>query len=180
MKTPFFSIAIPTKGRSFIIGDAIESVLRQNFPDFEIIIADNDDSDATCEVVSRFKDPRVRYHRTGGLCMPDNWESACAPAQGEYLTLLEDKQVLHGGALERLHALIEKHQPDTIKWKADTLNDITSLTWVEEVGGSGDVRFPQTPEIHSRRSGRAHLPARQSLRRRRDSRDGLWSRCFPC
>jgi len=147
MPTPFFSIAIPTKGRSFIVGDAIESVLRQNFPDFEVIVADNDDGNVTHEVVSRFKDPRVRYHRTGGLCMPDNWESAGRQAQGEYLLMLEDKQALHGGALERLHALIEKHQPDTLKWKADTLNDITNLTWVEEPGGTGEVRFMPSNEV---------------------------------
>ena len=147
MNTPFFSITIPTKGRSFIVGDAIQSVLRQDFPDFEIIIADNDDGDATREVVAAFKDPRVHYHRTGGLSMPDNWEAACAPARGEYLLLLEDKQCLHAGALQRIHALIEKHQPDTLRWKADTLNDISRQTWVEEASCSGGVRFVLSKDV---------------------------------
>src|ERR1700722_19431393 len=147
MATPFFSIAIPTKGRSFIVGDAIESVLRQKFTDFEIVISDNDDGDATRAVVSRFKDPRVRYHRTGNLNMPDNWESAATLARGEYLLLLEDKQALHGGALERLHAVIEKHQVDTLRWKADTLNDISRQTWIEENPGSGATRFVESKEV---------------------------------
>jgi len=37
MTTPFFSIGIPTKGRSFLVGGAIESALRQTFPDLEVI-----------------------------------------------------------------------------------------------------------------------------------------------
>jgi Glycosyl transferase family 2 len=147
MGTPFFSIAIPTKGRSFIVGDAIQSVLRQTFADFEVIIADNDDGDATRAVVSSFKDPRVRYHRTGGLSMPDNWEAACSQVRGEYLLLLEDKQALHGKTLERIHSLIEKHHPPCLKWKADTLDDTTKNTWMDEINGTNQTRFISSAEI---------------------------------
>ena len=84
MSTPFFSIVIPTKGRGFLVGGAIESVLRQSHPDFEVVVVDNDDADATAKAVGQFKDPRLRHHRTGGLSMPDNWEAACAQGRGEY------------------------------------------------------------------------------------------------
>src|SRR5439155_13901434 len=78
MTAPFFSVVIPTKNRSFLVGGAISSVLRQSFPDFGLVVVDNDDTDATQKVVASFDDPRVRHVRTGGLSMPDNWEAACA------------------------------------------------------------------------------------------------------
>jgi glycosyltransferase involved in cell wall biosynthesis len=89
---PFFSVLIPTKNRSHLVGHAVQSVLGQNFDDFEIILVDNDDGDSTQEVIKQFSDPRIRYYRTGGLSMPWNWEYARQKANGLYLTVLEDKQ----------------------------------------------------------------------------------------
>ena len=122
MKTPFFSVVIPTKGRSFLVGGAIESILRQTFPDFEVIVTDNDDGDATEKVVKSFTDPRVRHHRTGNLPMPENWEAACAQARGEYLLLLEDKQALKFRALERIHREVERERAECSHWLADALD----------------------------------------------------------
>jgi len=147
MSIPFFSIVIPTKGRSFLVGGAIQSVLNQSFRDFEVVVVDNDDTDATARVVKQFKDPRVRHHRTGGLSMPDNWETACAQGRGEYLLILEDKQALRGLALEQVRRLVEKHYPPCLKWKADTLDDTTGVTWMEESGGVGEARFISSDEV---------------------------------
>jgi len=147
MKTPFFSIVIPTKGRSFLVGDAVQSVLRQTFPDFELVVVDNDDGDATAKVVGQFKDPRLRHHRTGGLPMPQNWETACAQAKGEFLLLLEDKQALHGHALQRIYELAIKHQPPCLKWQADTLDDTTGTTWMEEAEGTGEAELRPAEDI---------------------------------
>jgi glycosyltransferase involved in cell wall biosynthesis len=43
---PLFSLAVPTKNRSFLLPDTINAVLNQTFADWELIIADNDDTDA--------------------------------------------------------------------------------------------------------------------------------------
>jgi len=147
MSIPFFSIVIPTKGRSFLVGGAIQSVLRQTYSDFEVVVVDNDDTDATARVVRQFKDSRLRYHRTGGLSMPDNWEAACAQARGEFLTILEDKQALRGQALEQIDRLVEKHQPPCLKWWGDTLNDTARVTWMEKTSRSGETRFLQSDEV---------------------------------
>src|SRR5688500_2786357 len=82
---PRFSIVIFTKNRSDLIGFALESVLNQTFPDFEVIIADNDDTDATAKVLSTYQDSRIRYLRTGSLSMIDNWEAGVSLACGEYV-----------------------------------------------------------------------------------------------
>ena len=137
MKTPYFSIVIPTKGRSFLVGGAIESALRQTFTDLEVIVADNDEGNATRDVVAKFKDPRLRYHRTGNLSMPDNWETACAQARGEYLLLLEDKQALKFRALERIHGETEKSRPECLRWMMDWMDDIGPTKFIIQHKGTG-------------------------------------------
>ncbi|MGE0878452.1 MAG: glycosyltransferase [Acidimicrobiia bacterium] len=45
------------------IGEAIESVLRQTFTDWELVIVDDGSTDATAALVRTCDDPRVRLHR---------------------------------------------------------------------------------------------------------------------
>lgn len=115
MSVPFFSVLLPTKNRSVIVGDAIRSVLGQTFPDLELIVSDNDDSaTATRDVVATFNDPRIRYHRTSGtLPMHENWETAFNLASGRHVLVIEDKQVLNSNALETLHRLLQA-EPDAV------------------------------------------------------------------
>jgi glycosyltransferase involved in cell wall biosynthesis len=54
---PFFSVIIPTFNRVDLIAEAIESVLRQTYNNFELIIIDDDSTDGTVECVQeRYKD----------------------------------------------------------------------------------------------------------------------------
>ena len=51
-----FTIVIPTFNRADIISDAIQSVLVQTYPDFELIIIDDGSTDNTEEVVRAISD----------------------------------------------------------------------------------------------------------------------------
>ena len=89
--SPAVTIAIPTYNRGGLLGEAITSVLRQTFNDFELIVSDDCSTDDTAEVVGRFTDPRVRYHRTSGrLGVPGNWNECVRLAQGELFAILPD------------------------------------------------------------------------------------------
>ncbi len=122
---PFFSVIIPTKNRSHLVGFAIQSVLDQTFKNFEIIVSDNDDSDTlTREAVAGFSDPRIKYFRTSGkLSMADNWQYGLSISKGHYITILEDKQALYPDALEIIHKVAIERDPKVISWCEDRLND---------------------------------------------------------
>ena len=124
-KAPFFSVLIPTKNRSHLVGFAIQSVLEQSFGDFEIIVSDNDDSETlTRDVVASFSDPRIKYYRTSGsLSMPDNWEFALSKSVGHYITVLEDKQAFYPNALEVIHKCASSEDAKVITWLTDSLDD---------------------------------------------------------
>jgi len=121
MSSPiFFSILLPTKNRSHLVGQAIESVLNQTFGDYELLIADNDDDMyATKNVVSSFDDSRIQYIRTGKLSMVENWEVARKQANGQFLTVLEDKQSYSKFTLESLHDLIISKSAEVVTWKVN-------------------------------------------------------------
>ncbi len=59
---PFFSVIIPTYNRADFIGQAVESVLKQSFKDFEIIIIDDGSTDHTSAELEKYRG-RILYIR---------------------------------------------------------------------------------------------------------------------
>jgi len=91
MKHPFFSIIIPTYNKSKDISRAIDSVLTQNYKNFELIISDNNSNDKTKELIGSYKDKRIVYSRNKkNIGWIRNCEKGINLARGEYVILLGD------------------------------------------------------------------------------------------
>lgn len=60
-KSTFISIIMPTFNRSFIIKQAIDSVLAQTYSHWELIIIDDGSTDNTQEIIRTYRDARIRY-----------------------------------------------------------------------------------------------------------------------
>lgn len=105
---PLVSVCIPTyKGGAFLAA-AIESVLAQTQPDFELIVVDDNSPDDTPAIVAGFNDPRLRYVRnTANLGPEGNWNRCLELAQGRYFKLLPHDDLLHAECLEREAAVLE-------------------------------------------------------------------------
>lgn len=58
---PFFSIIIPTYNRAHVIMRPIDSVLRQTFEDWELIIVDDGSTDDTKSIIESYHDNRICY-----------------------------------------------------------------------------------------------------------------------
>lgn len=59
---PFFSIVLPTYNRANFVSKAIQSVIDQKYPNWELLIIDDGSTDNTKEVIESFKDERIKYH----------------------------------------------------------------------------------------------------------------------
>jgi glycosyltransferase involved in cell wall biosynthesis len=104
MTAPFFSIVIPTFNRSDLFPYAVQSILRQTFRDFEIIVSDNCSADDTPRVAQQFVGRRVRYVRTPRhFVIADAWEFARRQASGSMIMMLSDDDALLADALERFN-----------------------------------------------------------------------------
>ena len=57
----FISIVMPTYNSAEFIEKSIESVLSQTYKYFELLIIDNNSTDNTSQIISKYKDSRISY-----------------------------------------------------------------------------------------------------------------------
>jgi glycosyltransferase involved in cell wall biosynthesis len=113
--TPFFSIVIPTRNRPQTLFYTIQTVLNQTFSNFELIISDNSDNDATQEMLNKNTDTRILYYKTNGkLCMAENWESALRYIKGKFVLIIGDDDGLCQNALDISYDYIVNKKPDVL------------------------------------------------------------------
>lgn len=102
--SPFFSIIIPTRSRSYLLKHAIRGILNQTFTDYEIVISDNNSKDDTKSLVKSFNSEKVRYVETGkDLNLVDSWNFAIKQGKGRYIYLHADDDCLIPNALETIY-----------------------------------------------------------------------------
>jgi glycosyltransferase involved in cell wall biosynthesis len=85
---PKLSILVPTYNRVELVGDAIDSVLAQEFQDFEVICSDNGSTDGTFELLTAYskKDDRIKVYRSSVNLGPiPNWGICLKHAEGEFI-----------------------------------------------------------------------------------------------
>lgn len=96
MRTPLFSIVLPTRERASLLSDAVGSVLRQSVSDFEcVVVADGD------PYVSVSRDPRIRVikrEQRGGAASARN--TGLHASRGKYVTFLDDDDLYTPNRLE--------------------------------------------------------------------------------
>lgn len=100
--TVTLSIVIPTKDRYECLFVLIESLLKFQRMDFEIIVADNSpDNGAYTRFASRVADPRLRYHhQSRQLSIIENCDIGIGMAQGEVVSMLGDDDGIAEWALD--------------------------------------------------------------------------------
>ncbi len=88
---------------------AIDSVLAQTHTDFELVVIDDNSSDATAEIVASYADPRLRYLRNARNLGPQgNWNRCRDEARGKYFKLMPQDDLLEADCLARQVAVFEQ------------------------------------------------------------------------
>lgn len=111
-----FSVLLPTRNRLDLLSYAIETVRKQDYDDWELIVSDNCSDEDVEGHVRSLGDPRIKYFRTEKFVpVTDNWNNALEKCDGDYVIMLGDDDCLMKGYFSTLKEIIEKYgSPDLV------------------------------------------------------------------
>lgn len=140
------SIVMPTYNRAHIISGAIESILRQSYANWELIVVDDRSTDYTEEAIREWtrKDARIRYVRNEREKGPGGARNTgMLAAQGKYLAFLDSDDEWY-----------PCHLTDSMKTHALTKADISFALYEERSGDVTSYKFDNENEWNWIRSMR--------------------------
>ncbi|MEQ8674358.1 MAG: glycosyltransferase [Aggregatilineales bacterium] len=134
--SPFVSVMIPARNEAKIIGEAINAMLAQDYPNFEVILLDDNSEDGTAEIakLAGKDDPRLTIMH--GQPLPDGWMGkswAChqmaQTAQGDILLFTDADTRWQPNALTALVAEMTRTRADLYTvWSTQE-----TVTWAERL-----------------------------------------------
>ena len=106
------SVIMPAYNSENYVSEAIESVCKQSFADWELLIVNDGSTDHTPEIIEKYaqKDSRIKvFHRKNeGVSMARNF--ALNQVRGEYVTFIDSDDVYHIDRLKKLLQVFEQHK----------------------------------------------------------------------
>lgn len=106
---PFFTIILPTYNRASFISKAIQSVIDQEYGNWELIIVDDGSTDNTKEVVLSYRDERIKYYWQENAGRSAARNNGVDVASGEYICFLDSDDYYTKDHLHYLHQVIEQN-----------------------------------------------------------------------
>jgi len=105
------SICVPTYGKAEYVRQLLDSVFKQTYADFEVIITDDTQGNEVEQVAKSYQDERIRYyHNSEKLGHIFNWNHAIELAEGEYIKIMfSDDWFTFDDSLETYVKLLEEN-----------------------------------------------------------------------
>jgi hypothetical protein len=111
--TPFFSVIVPTYNQQQWITECIESITSQTFTDFELIVSDDSENDATKLLVQSLPDPRIRYYQNKpSLGRVANYRTCVTErAKGKWIVICDgDDYYTDASFLQKAAGILEQNK----------------------------------------------------------------------
>lgn len=175
MTLPLVSVNVTTFNRSSLLLRAINSIISQDYLNYEIIIVDDCSTDSTSDVIKNFNHPSIKYYKhPTNLGNAASRNTAFRHSQGEYIAFMDDDdEWIDTNKLTQQINFLESHPSYSL-----------SCTSVITMNQSGHVGYKQLPESFSpcsilKRNGVIYSPSvvvRRSLIESTGGFDTLLSR----
>lgn len=110
MNEPLFSISMVNYNKADYIEEAIMSVIKQTYSNWELIVIDDGSTDKSKKIISSFVDHRIvkiNLHKNEGIASCHNF--AFSMAKGELIGILDSDDVLRVDALEKMVELASEN-----------------------------------------------------------------------
>ena len=134
---PCVSVVLPVYNVADYIESAVDSVLKQTFADFELLIFDDCSTDGTAARVQAMTDPRIRFFQNSRNLGRAGTDNAAIPhVRGEFIAKMDGDDLCCPGRLARQVAYLKGHPQ---------VNMVGG--WMQNFGASNYLnRYPATPE----------------------------------
>jgi len=97
---PLISVIIPVFNSEKTIRETIESVLKQSFTDFELIVVNDGSQDTTLEIIIQIKDPRLKVFSYSNAGVSATRNRGISQATGKYISFLDSDDLWTSDKLE--------------------------------------------------------------------------------
>jgi glycosyltransferase involved in cell wall biosynthesis len=130
MTYPKVSVLIPCYNSGKYVGETLESVFRQTWPNIEVIVVDDGSTDGSAEVIRSFARSNLRLIEQANSGAAAARNACCAHAAGDFVQYLDADDLL---------------EPDKIRLQMERLRDapgcIASAEWGRFYRTSDETRF---------------------------------------
>ncbi|MCL7999184.1 glycosyltransferase [Brucella sp. 21LCYQ03] len=109
MKLPRVSVVMPTRNSEKYLKPALESILNQAFGNFELIIVDDQSTDTTLDIISGFKDQRIRVIDGPGAGLSAALNEAIRQARGEYIARMDADDISEPSRFGKQVSFLDEH-----------------------------------------------------------------------
>jgi glycosyltransferase involved in cell wall biosynthesis/SAM-dependent methyltransferase len=120
---PLVSVIMPAYNAAEYIAEAIESVLIQNYRNFELVVVDDGSTDNTKDVIAGFKDERIKYfhQKNSGLATTHN--EGIKKSKGTFLIKLDSDDMMTPDFIARHLQQFQEHPEADLVYCDDCLID---------------------------------------------------------
>jgi glycosyltransferase involved in cell wall biosynthesis len=137
VSSPKLTVIMPVRNCAQFVAEAVESVIRQTFEDFQFIIVDDASQDETVSIIRSFNDPRIDFIANDsniGRAACDN--IAISRALGKYIAKMDGDDICLPHRFE-----------NQIKFLDANLHIDVVGSWMQHFGaGSFLSKYPTDPE----------------------------------
>ncbi|MGD8938397.1 MAG: glycosyltransferase [Gammaproteobacteria bacterium] len=114
-RTPQVSVVLPVRNAAHTIDECLDSIVRQTYERFEVIIIDDGSTDDSLRKIRHWcdRDRRIRYYQQPFLGLVPALNKGLALAKGKYIARMDADDIM---LQNRLHAQVEflNHHPHIV------------------------------------------------------------------
>lgn len=112
---PYFSVIIPALNEEYLLPRLLDSLSKQSFKDFEVILVDANSTDKTVEITHLYsKSFPLILARTKEKNISNSRNTGARNAKSNYLVFIDADNFIHPNFLKDIQALLEKKSFDMI------------------------------------------------------------------
>jgi len=123
---PLVSIITPTYNHEKFIGSCIESVLKQTYENWEMIIIDDGSTDNTRAIIAQYNDYRIKYVKQENLGiykLDETYNKALNISKGDLIAILEGDDLWPNYKLEEQVKIFQENDIILSWGRMNTIND---------------------------------------------------------